>query len=203
MTVMTEEQIEFAIFCIESVSERTGQPGEKIFDLLTKQSDILYSYIIPSYDVLHTQGKAYIIDDILGVMEQKRFELDPVSPYQKSQNNMTAHPILLQKKYARVVKLFAEEQGIPLERALDFFYHSFTYQMMRQGVSDLPCMSDGYLSDELKQEWAKQAVRALYAQGEAAQKNGTATMTLDEINDEIAASRMERKGFHREQDCQS
>lgn len=68
---------------------------------------------------------------------------------------MNAHPVLLQKKYARVVKLFAQEQGISNENALDFFYHSFTYQMMRRGISDMHCMSDGYLSDELKQEFGQ------------------------------------------------
>ena len=68
---VTDEQIEFAIFCIEGISERTELPPEKVFDLLTKQSDLLYSYIVPSYDTLHTQGKDYILDDILSVMSQK------------------------------------------------------------------------------------------------------------------------------------
>ena len=34
--------------------------------------------------------------------------------------------------------------------ALRLFYGSQTYLLMREGVSDLHCMSDGYLSDELK-----------------------------------------------------
>jgi len=34
---------------------------------------------------------------------------------------MNANPILLQKKYARVVKLFAEQVGLTLREALDFF----------------------------------------------------------------------------------
>ena len=37
---------------------------------------------------------------------------------------MNANPILLQKKYARVVELFAKENNISLEKALDIFYHS-------------------------------------------------------------------------------
>lgn len=40
---------------------------------------------------------------------------------------------------------------------------------------------------------SNRAVRALYAQGETAQKNGTSKMTLEEINEEIAASRMDRE----------
>lgn len=38
----------------------------------------------------------------------------------------------------------------------------------------------------------ERAVRAMYQLGEEAKRNGTADMTLDEINEEIAASRRER-----------
>ena len=34
---------------------------------------------------------------------------------------MNANPILLQKKYARVVEFYAKENGISLEKALDVF----------------------------------------------------------------------------------
>ncbi len=47
---------------------------------------------------------------------------------------------------------FAKEQGISLDEALDFFYHSEVYQLMRDGVSDMHCMSDEYLAEDLKQE---------------------------------------------------
>lgn len=62
---------------------------------------------------------------------------------------MTANPILLQKKYARVVDLFAKQEGIAFSDALDFFYSSMVYQLMRDGVSDMHCMSDDYLVGDL------------------------------------------------------
>ena len=65
---------------------------------------------------------------------------------------MNANPILLQKKYARVVELFAKENRIPLEKALDVFYHSELYKLMSEGVSDMHCMSDEYLVQELEEE---------------------------------------------------
>lgn len=68
---------------------------------------------------------------------------------------MTADPILLQMKYARVVQLFAEEAHLTSEKALDLFYHSQTYALMSRGISDMHCMSDGYLSDCLKDELDK------------------------------------------------
>ncbi len=68
---------------------------------------------------------------------------------------MTANPILLQKKYARVVDLFAQKEGIALSDALEFFYASMVYQMMRDGVSDMHCMSDDYLVGDLCIEYQK------------------------------------------------
>ena len=68
---------------------------------------------------------------------------------------MTANPILLQKKYSRVIECFAKQQGFSLDTALDFFYHSETYQLIRDGVSDMHCMGDAYLAEELEQEYAE------------------------------------------------
>ena len=42
---------------------------------------------------------------------------------------------------------------LSLDAALDFFYHSKVYQLIRDGVSDMHCMSDAYLADELEQEY--------------------------------------------------
>ena len=64
-----------------------------------------------------------------------------------------ANPILLQKKYARVIACFAKQQGISLDEALDLFYRSEVYQLMREGISDMHCMSDLYLAEELRLEY--------------------------------------------------
>lgn len=66
---------------------------------------------------------------------------------------MKANPILLQKKYARIIECFAKQQGISLDEALDLFYRSEVYQLMREGISDMHCMSDLYLAEELRLEY--------------------------------------------------
>ena len=68
---------------------------------------------------------------------------------------MNANPILLQKKYVRIVELFAEKMGISVETALGIFYHSQLYQLISEGISDMHCMSDGYLAEELEIEYNK------------------------------------------------
>ena len=68
---------------------------------------------------------------------------------------MTANPILLQKKYARIIELFSQKEQLSLDDALAFFYRSDLYPLLREGVSDLHCMSDEYLVEDLITEYKK------------------------------------------------
>ena len=66
---------------------------------------------------------------------------------------MNAHPILLEKKYARIIERFSQKENLSLDDALRFFYHSSLYPLVSKGVSDLHCMSDEYLVEELELEY--------------------------------------------------
>ncbi len=66
---------------------------------------------------------------------------------------MIANPSILQMKYARIVKLFAELAGLSYEEALGKFYDSKTYFLISTGVADMHCFSDEYLADELLLEY--------------------------------------------------
>ena len=66
---------------------------------------------------------------------------------------MEANKTLLQMKYARIVSIFVQQVGLPLEEALSFFYGSDTYKLISEGVADLHCRSDEYLADELMLEY--------------------------------------------------
>lgn len=66
---------------------------------------------------------------------------------------MNANPILLQKKYCRIVEAFALKEKMMLGEALDFFYKSQTYQLISNGISDMHCRSDEYLVEELQIEY--------------------------------------------------
>ena len=68
---MNHKELEFSIFCIENVAEFLAMKGDAVYKLLTEQSTILDNYIIPCFDVLHTQGKEYIVHDIIDVMREK------------------------------------------------------------------------------------------------------------------------------------
>ena len=69
-TPMTPEQSFFAVFCIEALADELNTTGDKVYLMLTDESDILDSYIVPFYDVLHTQGKEYIISELRELMQK-------------------------------------------------------------------------------------------------------------------------------------
>lgn len=67
-------ELEFAIFCIDNVASKLHVDTQKVYAALT-QTDILQEYTIPEYEVLHTQGKDYIVDDIIDIMKERNVEL--------------------------------------------------------------------------------------------------------------------------------
>ncbi len=69
------KELEFAIFCIESVAARLKVDAQKLYLVLTEQTDILHEYIIPEYEVLHTQSKDYIVGDIIEVLKERGVKL--------------------------------------------------------------------------------------------------------------------------------
>lgn len=153
--IKNSNELEFAVFCIENVAAKLGVDAERVYQAFTEKSDILNGYIVPEYEVLHTQSREYIVADLLDVMKERGGKITPLNEniQSKKSSAMTANPILLQKKYSRVIECFAKQQGLSLDAALDFFYHSEVYQLIRDGVSDMHCMSDAYLVDELEQEY--------------------------------------------------
>lgn len=68
-------ELEFAIFCIENVASRLHVDAQNVYVALSEQTNILSDYIIPEYEVLHTQSKDYIVDDIIDVMHERGVKL--------------------------------------------------------------------------------------------------------------------------------
>ena len=68
---------------------------------------------------------------------------------------MNANPTLLQMKFARVVDLFSQYAKLPLSDSLAIFYSSELYPLIKTGVSDMHCMSDAYLAEELLLEYQR------------------------------------------------
>lgn len=72
--IKNSSELEFAIFCIENVAAKLGVNAECVYQAFTEKSDILNGYIVPEYEMLHTQSKEYIVNDLLDVMKERGVE---------------------------------------------------------------------------------------------------------------------------------
>lgn len=67
-------ELEFAIFCIENIAQKLQRTADQVYVALAEKSNILNDYIVPEYEMLHTQGKEYIVNDIIEVMKERGVE---------------------------------------------------------------------------------------------------------------------------------
>ena len=64
-TAMSKEEKDialFVVFCIEEYGAAKGMSGEQVLDLFSKYG--LVDYLSEFYDVLHTQGRQWLIEEI-------------------------------------------------------------------------------------------------------------------------------------------
>lgn len=73
--IENSDELEFAVFCIENVVAKLGVNAECVYTAFTEKSNILNGYIVPEYEMLHTQSLEYIINDLLDVMNEKGVEV--------------------------------------------------------------------------------------------------------------------------------
>ena len=64
-------ELEFTVFCIEGLAERLKIEPWDAYDMLAKKTNLLHEYVIPGYDVLHTQDKEYIVNDLIEALKLK------------------------------------------------------------------------------------------------------------------------------------
>ena len=69
--IKNSSELEFAVFCIENVAAKLGVDAERVYQAFTEKSNILNGYIVPEYEVLHTQSREYIVNDLLDVMKER------------------------------------------------------------------------------------------------------------------------------------
>lgn len=73
--IKNSRELEFAVFCIESVAEKLGIDAERVYQAFTEKSNILNDYIVPEYEILHTQSQEYIVRELLDVMKERGVEV--------------------------------------------------------------------------------------------------------------------------------
>lgn len=67
---MDKNILEFVTFCVGAIAFDLKLSRNEVYGKL-KRSGILDGYIVPSYDVLHTFSRPYIVSDIMDFMKEK------------------------------------------------------------------------------------------------------------------------------------
>ena len=74
MKSFNNTELEFSVFIINKLSDYLKKPVSDIYKIL-KDSNILEDYIIECYDVLHTLGSEYLMEDITDVIRERGINL--------------------------------------------------------------------------------------------------------------------------------
>ena len=68
--IMDTNTLEFVTYCIGKLAQVLKMSQREVYRRLI-QSGILYDYIVPSYDVLHTFSSRYLVEDLTEYMREK------------------------------------------------------------------------------------------------------------------------------------
>ena len=71
---MNKNILEFVTFTIGSVAERVHNSPSEIYGLF-KRLNVIDGYLVPAFDVLHTFGRQYLVNDVLDFLQEKGVKL--------------------------------------------------------------------------------------------------------------------------------
>lgn len=67
---MDKKMLNFSVFLIHALSEDWDRTCGQVYQILN-ETGILDDYILPCYDVLHTQGRQYLVEDVTEFAKEK------------------------------------------------------------------------------------------------------------------------------------
>ena len=71
---MNRESMAFVVYMIHKCANRWHLPPSEIYKKM-EQSGCIHSYLVPHYEVLHTQSSDYVLEDIPTFMRQRGIAL--------------------------------------------------------------------------------------------------------------------------------
>lgn len=67
---MKVEHLDFITFCVGIMADALHWSASRVYSAL-RSTGLLTGYIVPCYDVLHTFGKDYIVEDLTEALREK------------------------------------------------------------------------------------------------------------------------------------
>ena len=72
--MLEKKELTFVVFILHALGQRWNMTTPEVYDILNS-TRILDNYIIKCYDVLHTLGKEYLIEDITEFVREKGIDV--------------------------------------------------------------------------------------------------------------------------------
>ena len=69
-----EKELGFSIFILYSLADKWKKTAAAVYHILNS-TGILDNYVIDAYDVLHTLGKEYLVEDITEYVREKGMQV--------------------------------------------------------------------------------------------------------------------------------
>ena len=74
MTDETVRKIDFSVFVLHHLARAWGMSVPDTYSALYK-ADIIEGYLVPCYDVLHTLGSEYLVEDLTALARERGVRL--------------------------------------------------------------------------------------------------------------------------------
>lgn len=72
--MIEKKELTFVVFILHALGQRWNMTTPEVYDILNS-TGILDDYIIKCYDVLHTLGKEYLVEDITEFVREKGIDV--------------------------------------------------------------------------------------------------------------------------------
>ena len=72
--MLEKKELTFVVFILHALGQHWNMTTLEVYDILNS-TGILDDYIIKCYDVLHTLGKEYLVEDITEFVREKRIDV--------------------------------------------------------------------------------------------------------------------------------
>ena len=67
---MNIEHLDFITFCVGNLADALNKSASQVYEAL-RSTGILADYILPCYDVLHTFGKDYLVEELTSILKER------------------------------------------------------------------------------------------------------------------------------------
>ena len=72
--MLEKKELTFVVFILHAIGQHWNMTTLEVYDILNS-TGILDDYIIKCYDVLHTLGKEYLVEDITEFVREKGIDV--------------------------------------------------------------------------------------------------------------------------------